>query len=140
MINYFLGDEKYKLQNKSKTTSDFTHNYYNKSFYDQSVFQELWCKLYEEVIVLNQQHVIENKDIFKLSPFKELSLDQLDLKEKVLHFCEEQVQNQHSEYRSLFAIQGEAGVGKSVVLSSIFNTNKNIQLRLLRLYTKRKII
>lgn len=28
LINYFLGDEKYTLQNKSKTASDFTHNYY----------------------------------------------------------------------------------------------------------------
>lgn len=122
LINYFLGDEKYKLQNKSKTTNDFTHNYYNKPFYDQSVFRELWNKLFEKGIVANSQHVIENKDIFKLSPFKELSLDQLDLKEKVLQFCEEQVQLQHGEYGSLFVIKGEAGVGKSVVLSSIFNT------------------
>lgn len=122
IINYFLGDEKYKLQNKSKTTSDFTHNYFNKPFYDQDVFKELWTKLYEKGIVANAQHVIENKDIFKLSPFKELSLDQLDLKEKVIHFCEEQVQLQHGEYGSLFVIKGEAGVGKSVVLSSIFNT------------------
>ncbi|RKJ29903.1 DUF2075 domain-containing protein, partial [Butyricicoccus sp. 1XD8-22] len=35
---------------------------------------------------------------------------------------EEQVQLQHDEYGSLFVIEGEAGVGKSVVLSSIFNT------------------
>lgn len=122
LINYFLGDEKYKLQNKSKTTNDFTHNYFNKPFYDQSVFKELWSKLYEKGIVANSQHVIENKDIFKLSPFKELSLEQLDLKEKVLQFCEEQVKSQQNEYGSLFVIQGEAGVGKSVVLSSIFNT------------------
>ncbi|MDI7744171.1 DUF2075 domain-containing protein [Lysinibacillus fusiformis] len=122
LINYFLGDEKYKLQNKSKTTNDFTHNYFNKPFYDQSVFKELWTKLYEKGIVANSQHVIENKDIFKLSPFKELSLEQLDLKEKVLQFCEEQVKSQQNEYGSLFVIQGEAGVGKSVVLSSIFNT------------------
>lgn len=122
LINYFLGDEKYKLQNKSKTINDFTHNYYNKPFYDQIVFKELWAKLYEKGIVVNSQHVIENKDIFKLSPFKELSLDQLDLKENVLNFCEEQIQLQHGEYGSLFVIKGEAGVGKSVVLSSIFNT------------------
>ncbi len=122
LINYFLGDEKYKLQNKSKTTNDFTHNYYNKPYYDHSVFTELWSKLYHKGIVANEQHVIENKDIFKLSPFKELSLDQLDLKDKVLQFCEEQVKLQHGEYGSLFVIEGEAGVGKSVVLSSIFNT------------------
>ena len=42
LINYFLGDEKYTLQNKSKTASDFTHNYYNKPYYDQELFKELW--------------------------------------------------------------------------------------------------
>lgn len=122
LINYFLGDEKYRLQNKSKTASDFTHNYFNKSFYDKDIFNDLWNKLYEKGIVANPQDVIENKDIFKLSPFKELTLEQSDLKEQVLQFCEEQVQLKHHKYGSLFVIKGEAGVGKSVVLSSIFNT------------------
>lgn len=122
LINYFLGDEKYTLQNKSKTASDFTHNYYNKPYYDQELFKELWQKLYEQKLVDHELHTIENKDIFKLSPFKELSLEQLELKEKVLEFCEKQVQASSSEYGSLLVIEGEAGVGKSVVLSSIFNT------------------
>ncbi|TQR14725.1 DUF2075 domain-containing protein [Psychrobacillus soli] len=122
LINYFLGDEKYTLQNKSKTASDFTHNYYNKPYYDQQLFKELWQKLHEQKLVDHELHVIENKDIFKLSPFKELSLEQLELKEKVLEFCEKQVKANTSEYGSLLVIEGEAGVGKSVVLSSIFNT------------------
>jgi len=122
LINYFLGDEKYMLQNKSKTASDFTHNYFNKQFYDQDLFQDLWRKLVERKIVDNELHVIENKDIFKLSPFKELTFEQLDLKVKVLEFCEKQVQRKSSEYGSLLVVEGEAGVGKSVVLSSIFNT------------------
>lgn len=37
LINYFLDDEKYTLQNKSKTANDFTHNYYNKPYYDQQL-------------------------------------------------------------------------------------------------------
>jgi len=96
LINYFLGDEKYTLQNKSKTASDFTHNL----------------------------HAIENKDIFKLSPFKELSVEQMDLKERVLEFCETRIAKAKPEdtYGDLYVIEGEAGVGKSVVLSSIFNT------------------
>ncbi|WP_298468935.1 DUF2075 domain-containing protein [uncultured Psychrobacillus sp.] len=123
LINYFLGDEKFTLQNKSKTASDFTHNYYNKPFYDQELFKELWKKLYKQKLVDNELHVIENKDIFKLSPFKELSLEQLELKDKVLEFCEKRVLvNKNSSYGSLLVIEGEAGVGKSVVLSSIFNT------------------
>ncbi|WP_251127483.1 DUF2075 domain-containing protein [Exiguobacterium sp. s63] len=124
LINYFLGDEKYTLQNKSKTASDFTHNYYNKTYYDNELFPELWDELHRKGLVQNELHAIENKDIFKLSPFKELSVEQLDLKEKVLDFCETQMSkvDPNETYGDLYVIEGEAGVGKSVVLSSIFNT------------------
>lgn len=124
LINYFLGDEKYTLQNKSKTASDFTHNYYNKSFYDNELFPELWGVLHKNGLVENDLHAIENKDIFKLSPFKELSVEQMDLKERVLEFCEERITESKPDdtYGDLYVIEGEAGVGKSVVLSSIFNT------------------
>ncbi|MGE7545892.1 DUF2075 domain-containing protein [Sporosarcina newyorkensis] len=122
LINYFLGDEKYTLQNKSKTASNFTHNYYNKPHYDQYIFQELWRKLHERQLVNNNLDTIENKDIFKLSPYKELTLEQIDLKDKVLEFCSAQLQAKSTEYGNLLVVEGEAGVGKSVVLSSIFNT------------------
>ncbi|WP_153721073.1 DUF2075 domain-containing protein [Sporosarcina cascadiensis] len=122
LINYFLGDEKYTLQNKSKTASNFTHNYYNKPHYDQYIFQELWRKLHERQLVNNNLHTIENKDIFKLSPYKELTLEQIDLKDKVLEFCSAQLHTKSAEYGNLLVVEGEAGVGKSVVLSSIFNT------------------
>ncbi|GKV65543.1 MULTISPECIES: DUF2075 domain-containing protein [unclassified Sporosarcina] len=122
LINYFLGDEKYTLQNKSKTASNFTHNYYNKPHYDQYIFQELWRKLHERQLVNNNLHTIENKDIFKLSPYKELTLEQIDLKDKVLEFCSAKLQSKSTEYGNLLVVEGEAGVGKSVVLSSIFNT------------------
>ncbi|WP_214876746.1 DUF2075 domain-containing protein [Exiguobacterium sp. CH10] len=124
LINYFLGDEKYTLQNKSKTANDFTHNYYNKTYYDNELFPELWDELHRKGLVQNELHAIENKDIFKLSPFKELSVKQLDLKEKVLDFCETQMSkvDPNETYGDLYVIEGEAGVGKSVVLSSIFNT------------------
>lgn len=65
LINYFLGDEKYILQNKSKTQNDFTHNYYEKPYYDNKVFKEVWKKLLEQKLVDQELHVIENKDISK---------------------------------------------------------------------------
>ncbi|WP_227939051.1 DUF2075 domain-containing protein [Alkalihalobacillus deserti] len=122
LINYFLGDEKYKLQNKSKATNDFSYNYHNKPHFEHMTFKNIWQELFTKGIVTNEQHVIENKDIFKLSPFKELSIEQLDLKEKVIQFCERQVQLEPNDFGSLYVVKGEAGVGKSVVLSSIFNT------------------
>lgn len=122
LINYFLGDQKYKLQNKSQIVSDISHNYFNKRFYDHDVFKEIWQKLIEKGIVNNEQYVIENRDVFKLSPFKELSVEQLELKQRVIDVCEQNISRSTGDKPFLFVIQGEAGVGKSVVLSSIFNT------------------
>ncbi|MBB4826399.1 ABC-type dipeptide/oligopeptide/nickel transport system ATPase component [Sporosarcina luteola] len=81
--------------------------------------------MHEKKLVDNELHVTENKDIFKLSPFKELTLEQLDLKEKVLKFWEKRIVSERAKYGNLLIVEGEAGVGKSVVLSSIFNTIKN---------------
>ncbi|MEB2300433.1 DUF2075 domain-containing protein [Lysinibacillus xylanilyticus] len=122
LINYFLGDQKYKLQNKSQTVNNISHNYFNKKFYDRDIFKEIWQRLVDQGIVNNEQHVIENRDVFKLSPFKELSVEQLELKEKVIEICEQNISRSEEDKSFLFLIQGEAGTGKSVVLSSIFNT------------------
>lgn len=119
LINYFLGDDRYKLQNKSQTAQSVTHNYHNKEFYDKEIFNEIWKELLRRRMVNNPVHVIENRDIFKLSPFKELTITQLELKNKILEACENHIDDDET---FVFTIKGEAGVGKSVVLSSVFNS------------------
>jgi len=118
LINYFLADERYKLQNKSQTADSVSHNYYNKSFYNEELFNELWDQLKEKDYVTHSREVIENKDIFKLSPFKELSTEQIELKEKIIEVCEKHIKD---EEPFVFLVKGEAGTGKSVVLSAVFN-------------------
>jgi DUF2075 family protein len=68
--------------------------------------------------LITQASTIENKDIFKLSPFKELTIEQLELKNKIIDVCEQHIKDDQT---FVFLIKGEAGVGKSVVLSSVFN-------------------
>ncbi|WP_427108619.1 DUF2075 domain-containing protein [Lysinibacillus xylanilyticus] len=51
-----------------------------------------------------------------------MSVGQLELKEKVIEICEQNISRSEEDKSFLFLIQGEAGTGKSVVLSSIFNT------------------
>ncbi len=60
-----------------------------------------------------------NQAVFKLSPFKKLSEQQKKLKQSIEAFCRVHVQTSDP---ALFVIQGDAGTGKSVVLSSVFNT------------------
>ncbi|MCS0823921.1 DUF2075 domain-containing protein [Cytobacillus firmus] len=118
LINYFLADERYKLQNKSQTVNSVMHNYYEKKFFNEELFEEIWDELLNRDIVDNSRYTIENKDVFKLSPFKELSIEQLELQQKIIEVCKQHI-NDDEPY--VFLIKGEAGVGKSVVLSSVIN-------------------
>ncbi len=120
LINYFLGDEKYELQNISQTTKSVMHNYYNKDFYNRKLFEELWEQLRERGLVDHPLHDIENKDIYKLSPFKALSANQLDLRNAIVEACVTEYETKEDE-PYVFLVKGEAGVGKSVVLSATFN-------------------
>ncbi|WP_252312322.1 DUF2075 domain-containing protein [Sinobaca sp. H24] len=119
LINYFIADNQYMLQNVSQRETRKMHQYYQKSYYNDTVFQEIWEKLRSLNIVSESLTYLENKDLFKLSPFKELSPEQADVKEKMLAYCRKNIRD--PEHR-VFIIQGDAGTGKSVLLSSLFNT------------------
>lgn len=123
LINYFIADNYYQLQNVSQTRSRVMHNYYQKSFYNEEIFQEIWEKLREENIVSETLENLRNKDIYKLSPYKELSPLQLDIKNQILSFCKDYI---GKEGNHVIAIEGDAGTGKSVLLSSLFNTIQDL--------------
>ena len=99
------------------------HNYYQKPFYNENIFQVIWEKLRKEKIVNDSLENLRNKDIYKLSPYKELSPQQLDIKNKILDFCKERIQK---EGNHVIVIEGDAGTGKSVLLSSLFNTIQDL--------------
>jgi uncharacterized protein len=119
LINYFIADNHFQLQNVSQTSSRETHNYFEKSFYNEELFQAIWEKLREEKIVSDTLENLRNKDIYKLSPYKELSPLQLDIKNEILDFCKEHIK---LEGNHVITVEGDAGTGKSVLLSSLFNT------------------
>lgn len=119
LINYFIADEQFTLQNVSQTMQAQMHNYYQKEYYNEELFNRLWEELREKGLVKHSTDVLKNKDIYKLSPFKELSQEQLELKQTILDYCRTHIQ---TEDHQVFVIHGEAGTGKSVVLSSLFNT------------------
>ncbi|MEB8171507.1 MULTISPECIES: DUF2075 domain-containing protein [Staphylococcaceae] len=123
LINHFIADEKYKLQNKSQTAQQMTHNYYDKSYYHSVIFEDIWDKLRKDGIVKHTIEDIRNRDVFKLSPFKELSEAQMDLKTKIIEFCNNHI---NDDKKAVFLIKGDAGTGKSVVLSSTFNTIQDL--------------
>ncbi|MGX7107490.1 DUF2075 domain-containing protein [Hutsoniella sourekii] len=123
LINYLIADEEYKLQNVSQTRQKYMHGYYKKALYDQEIFSQIWQVLLDNHLVKHSLSEIENKDIFKISPYKALSSEQLALKEEIIDYCTQNIDknNQH-----IFIIEGEAGTGKSVLLSSLFNTIQDL--------------
>ncbi len=118
LINYFIGDEKYIIQNKSQTKQKIMHNYYNKPYYDKELFGKIWSELHKIKLVNSSIIEIENKDIFKLSPFKTLSEGQNELKQEIIKYCNDNI---NLNTKKVFAVNGEAGTGKSVLISSLYN-------------------
>ncbi|MED4532031.1 DUF2075 domain-containing protein [Metabacillus fastidiosus] len=119
LINYFIADNRYKLQNVSQTVKKQIHNYYQKEYYNEQVFNKVWEKLRQEKLAFDTIENLKNKDIFKLSPYKELSEQQLEIKNKIIDFCKENIDKPGHH---VYLIEGDAGTGKSVLLSSLFNT------------------
>lgn len=120
LINHFIGDEQFQLQNVSQTRQVQMHQYYEKEYYDEVVFQELWEELQRRQLAKHSIDTIRNKDVYKLSPFKELTLEQLDIKLEIIEYCKQAIQQ--DETQKVLMIEGEAGTGKSVLLASLYNT------------------
>ena len=123
LINHFIGDEKFKLQNVSQTRQIQTHSYYDKNYYDTILFNEVWEYLRKNGLADNSSDVIQNKDIYKVSPYKELSPKQLEIKNEIIEYCKKSID---STKEKVFMIEGEAGTGKSVVLASLYNTLQDL--------------
>lgn len=109
LIKYMSADGKYKLQNGNNGIS--IHNYYNRDYYEKG-FSEIWEQLKNSDLVVNDLDIIENSDLFKYSPYKELTTDQYKVVEKVLTQLVEDNQN---HIGTTFLINGCAGTGKTVL-------------------------
>lgn len=123
LINHFIADEQFKLQNVSQTRELQMHNYHDKTYYDKELFGELWEALRQCELAKDSLDVLENKDIYKVSPYKELSSEQLEIKKQILDYVRKNISK---DEKKIFVIEGEAGTGKSVVLASLFNTLEDL--------------
>jgi DUF2075 family protein/DNA replication protein DnaC len=105
LIKYISADGKYLLQNGNKGLSN--HNYYDRERY-QAKFETIWKDL-QEIGIANQDILdIENSDLFKFSPYKTLSNDQLEVVKNLISYIDEEESSAH-------LISGEPGTGKTVL-------------------------
>ncbi|GEL15887.1 DNA/RNA helicase domain-containing protein [Pediococcus cellicola] len=126
LINLFLADN-FKLSNTKQTKLLSTNDYYQKEYYDDVVLKDLWAILRKRHLVNESIDFLENSDVYKISPFKSLSSSQLTLKEEVIKVSQNWLKSYNQDQKpAIYIVKGDAGVGKSVVLSSIYNEIQNI--------------
>lgn len=105
LIKYLSGDERLKLQNLN--AGQVGHNYHQKPAY-QLIFQSIWKELMDMSFATHPLQEIDNSDLFKYSPYKELSFDQLVAVKQILRgLVDDRTTN--------IFVQGSAGTGKTVL-------------------------
>lgn len=106
LIQYVAADGKYKLQNGNGGLQN--HDYYERDRY-KAKFESLWQTLQEHGLVQKDLVQIRNSDLFKYSPYKSLTDEQLkiavDLEERILS----------DMGTDTFIVEGKPGTGKTIL-------------------------
>lgn len=105
LIQYIVADELFQVTNKNDGIAD--KQYYNKHEYDEK-FAELWRKLQKEKLVKHSIEEIENSDLFKYSPYKELNDSQRQAVDEI-------VERIKSGDVDRVVVNGMPGSGKTIV-------------------------
>lgn len=123
LIQYIVADELFQVTNKNSGIAD--KQYYQKKEYDEK-FEVLWRKLQREKLVKHSLEEIENSDLFKFSPYKELNDCQRVAVHDIIDKLKEGSVNR-------IVVNGMPGSGKTIVavylmkyLSDTNTANKQI--------------
>lgn len=109
LLEYMSADGHFKLLNGTGGTR---HNFFDRERY-LSKFETVWEELRRRSLVVNSLSDIENRDLFKYSPFKALTAEQFSIAEEIV-----------SDMKTYTAINqivtGEPGTGKTVLAVYLF--------------------
>lgn len=107
LIGLMHADGKYKLTNKNDGMTDT--EYFSKSAYSK-MFDELWEQLRHYDLAVHTIKEIEESEVFKYSPFKGLTPDQI----RALNAIEQRIESDYKEMQPL-VVEGMPGTGKTVL-------------------------
>lgn len=105
LIQYITADELYEVRNKNAGMAD--KQYYEKPEYDEK-FRVLWRSLQRQKLVKHSLEELENSDLFKYSPYKNLNDDQRTAVEEIIESLKE-------EENQTIVVNGMPGSGKTIV-------------------------
>ncbi len=105
LIQYMFADSKFILQNGNNGLSN--HNYFDKQKYTAK-FELLWDRLREMSLVRQSLTDLKNTDLFKYSPYKTLTEEQLQIVSQIILDMTQGV-------TQTFVINGKPGTGKTIL-------------------------
>ncbi|WP_426952421.1 DNA/RNA helicase domain-containing protein [Bacillus mycoides] len=109
LIEYLSADDKFNLLNKVRGQKI---HFYNGIKNVESMFEGIWDELIELGVASEKLGEIHNKFIYKYSPFKELSANQIEV-------CKDIFNTMLNTSNSRHLITGDPGTGKTIVLTNI---------------------
>ncbi len=112
-----MGGNGHTLQNKNAGQS-YQHNYYNRADYQKKV-EEIWKKLFASHLVANTYDAINNSDLFKYSPYTNLTAEQEQVCRDVIRHMMDCLM---TGKKGTTIVKGVAGTGKSIVLINMMMT------------------
>lgn len=110
LIQYFSGDGKFRVLNRNDGMCD--RDYYGRENY-RKTFEEIWNRLRELKIADKTISEINNSELFKFSPYKNLNFEQLNVVTEIVQNIDEAITD---NTKSLSVIDGDAGTGKTIVI------------------------
>ncbi|MDE3302514.1 DUF2075 domain-containing protein [Lacticaseibacillus rhamnosus] len=116
LMLYLSGVPAIKQLNNRRTNPQ---NQYFTAKEKNKIFVNVWEKLHRiNKVVFPVQKVVEDSAMFKASPFHALTEEQLSAKERIFDHVKSALTS--NEIGQLILVEGEAGSGKTVLLSSLF--------------------
>jgi DUF2075 family protein/DNA replication protein DnaC len=109
LIQYLVADEKFTLQNGNAGLAN--HSYFDREKY-KAKFELIWSDLQKMGLAKQDLIQLKNTDLFKYSPYKSLTEEQIEIVEKIEN---ELLKNNFTTH----IINGDPGTGKSVLASYI---------------------
>lgn len=121
LIKYCSVDGRFKnILNKNKGQQAI-HDYYQRKFY-RNQFTVLWQEMLDKKLANSSLEIIENKNIFKFSPYNALNGEQNEVSIKVIN---EIIDSFENDKKGVSLVHGCAGTGKTVLAISIINSLVN---------------
>ncbi|MBO3078993.1 DUF2075 domain-containing protein [Mammaliicoccus sciuri] len=126
LMQYLLSVDNISSVHNSRTNQQ--NEYYTSEKLDE-IFSDIWGTLNKKNKVLFPiESIIKDSAIFKASPFHKLTQEQINAKEEILNKIKESIIL--DEEGQLLIVEGEAGSGKTVLMSTLLYELKKYNLNL----------